>query len=251
VSRTSQLNIDKLVDFELKARLDYIYERPPFKERRVKLPLIMVFVSPGVKSLEVERVRLLKISSIGLDMVEGSLTLHITFHVGLDKNTPSSSIPSFLRRLIPSRVATIEKIIEKSVSVPPKNPWRYWGTVYLGLLHKRIKVRVFYIDSGRISYEYITDIHINQDLEARVLEAFQRHALEKLPPKIYSNPAYLNYLKNYKLLRKLSKKTLRELADHGIVSSSGEALTYFGRMYLLWVEKRGQLLAKTLVAAET
>ncbi len=241
----SQLNMNKPVDLQLKARLDRTYEMLPFVEKRIGLPLIMVSVTPEVRSVEVERVRLLNISSIDLDVVEGSLTLNITFHVGLEKTSPSS-IPSFIRRLMPSREVVT---IEKSVSVPPENIWRYWETIYLGLIHGKIKVKTCYRSGNESVYEHI--IYINQDLEEKILEAFQRHVLEKLPPKIYSNPAYLNYLKNYTLLKKLSKKTLRELANHGIVSSSGEALTYFGRMYLLWAERRGQLLAKTLIDAET
>jgi len=232
-------NLDELVDFKLKALLHPTVILEPMG-RRIMLPLIVVSVSPEVKSVEVEKVRLLN-PSIDLDIIDGLLTLHITLHVRLQKKG------SLLKKLIPSR----RFAVKKSLSLLPRDVRGYWEAIYLGLLHRRIRVMVS--EDSEDADRYIIDLYIDSDLEEKIMESFQRYVLEKLPIKIYSNPAYLNVLKSRKTLKKLSKKTLRELAEYGLISlplGGGPMLTRFGRMYMLWAERRDRLLTETLINAE-
>ena len=244
MSRVSQLN--ELVDFKLKASLDYVLMESP--EVRIR-PLIEVSVSPIV-GLEVEKVRLLNFS-IDLDVLEDFLTLYITFHVSLEKKTPHPSISSLLRRFIPSRETVT---IKKNISISPTNIIRYWEIIYLALKYNQIIVKLYYRESEKSgdAHEYILNLRINEVLEIKIIEAFQRYILKNIPPKIYSNPSYLKVLKNHNLLNMLAKEVLEQLAGYGLIKLvggrlTGWRLTRFGRMYLLWAAKRGKLFAKTLV----
>jgi len=246
----SELTVDIPVELKLEATLDYTVIR--VDRTRIELPLMSVHVSPEIRDPEVERVGLLHFF-IDLGVAEDSLKVDVTFEVTVVKKPPLP-IPSMFRKLL-HRKETFTIVKTAIVRTPPEKTEKYWRIMYLILRNRYVKVKVYYggRDQAESSPLRVLDLHLRRDLETKIIESFQRVVLEKLPVRIYSNPAYLKALESRDRLRELPMRVLRELAEYGIVTfnKARPELTYFGRMFRLWAERRGRLFARALIDAET
>jgi hypothetical protein len=246
------------VDLKVDASLDYILVRDyrlmkielegEEVRRGVELPLILVRVSPDVRSPEAGSVYL-EDFSVDLDVEGGSPVLRATFYLSVEKKFAPSPIHSLLRRLVSKREALI---INKVVPVEIPRNIEYFSRIMYALLRKRyVRVEVYYRMPGEAGagLPRIRDLEVGQEFEEKITTAFERIMLKKLPYKIYLNPACLKPLKDRELLGKLPKRTLKELAKYGLIISFRKTRrkpTYFGKMCVLLAERKGYVFVKTL-----
>ena len=257
VGRVSESSTSMPVDLKVDASLDYIFVRDyrqtkielemGIVRKRIGMPLISVRVSPEVRSPEVGSVRL-EDFSMDLDVEGDSPVLRATFYLTIRKRFIPSPIHSLLKKLVSKRVTFI---INKTVPVRiPPNIEKYSMIMHMLLRKRYVRIMVYYKMPGQAEagLPRIRDLKVGQEFDGKIAAAFEKIMLKRVPYKIYLNPAYMRPLKEPKLLRKLPEKTLKELADYGLVSFSETERkpTYFGKMCVLSAERKGYVFVKTL-----
>jgi hypothetical protein len=258
VGRVSESSMSMPVDLKVDASLDYIYFVRDYGlmkielemgivRKRIGMPVISVRVSPEVRSPEVGSVRL-EDFSMDLDIEGDSPVLRATFYLTIRKRFIPSPIHSLLRKLVSKRETLV---INKTVPVRiPPNIEKYSRIIYMLLRKRYVKVKVYYKMPGQAEagLPRIRDLKVGQEFDGKIAAAFEKIMLKRVPYKIYLNPAYMRPLKEPKLLRRLPKETLEELAKYGLISLSETERrpTYFGRMCVLSAERKGYVFVKTL-----
>jgi hypothetical protein len=246
------------VDLKVDASLDYIYFVRDYGlmkielemgivRKRIGMPVISVHVTPEVRSRDVGSVYL-EDFSVDLDIEGDSPVLRATFYLTVRRRFIPSPIHSLLRKLVSKRETLV---INKTVPVRiPPNIEKYSRIIYMLLRKRYVKVKVYYKMPGQAEagLPRIRDLKVGQEFDGKIAAAFEKIMLKRVPYKIYLNPAYMRPLKEPKLLRRLPKETLEELAKYGLISLSETERrpTYFGRMCVLSAERKGHVFVETL-----
>ncbi|MCL7384018.1 MAG: hypothetical protein LZ174_07010, partial [Thaumarchaeota archaeon] len=254
----SESSMSMPVDLKVDASLDYIYFVRDYGlmkielemgivRKRIGMPVISVHVTPEVRSRDVGSVYL-EDFSVDLDIEGDSPVLRATFYLTVRRRFIPSPIHSLLRKLVSKRETLV---INKTVPVRiPPNIEKYSRIIYMLLRKRYVKVKVYYKMPGQAEagLPRIRDLKVGQEFDGKIAAAFEKIMLKRVPYKIYLNPAYMRPLKEPKLLRRLPKETLEELAKYGLISLSETERrpTYFGRMCVLSAERKGHVFVETL-----